>query len=245
MTCLHESVLLRSGVIPCIPLRVYPVAKSTDRAPDGRALGVVGTRAKARLLGGEVSDSGTMRARRSPEEKAARRRAAWDRKVAETAARAAAREAEREAVVKVQKRLRKSAEEARAADVAAKADRLSAKGRPLRFPALGIAVLDDAVYVTARSGPCPLGPLSRASASFQMLSPRLVTRDSSELFIAEWFGTKAEKIKKVPRASVSVNAGGKVHASTLEGLLLRQASAQVERFNILASRARLGPGAPT
>lgn len=139
---------------------------------------------------------------------------------------------------------RKSAEEARAANIVAKASKLSSKGRPLKFSALGVAILDNAVYVTGRGGTRPLGPLSAATASFQELPPRLVTKDSSEVFIAEWFGAKAERVKKVPRACVIVKAGGQVHSNTVEGLLIRQARAQVERFNLLANRARQGAGGP-
>jgi hypothetical protein len=82
-----------------------------------------------------------MGSRKSPEQKAAERRAAWDRKVAATAAKEAAAERKRQAAIAQEAAVRSRRVEAEAAKNAR-------EGRPTRYSHLEVAVQDGTVYTT-------------------------------------------------------------------------------------------------
>jgi hypothetical protein len=172
-----------------------------------------------------------MKAPKSPEENAAERRAAWDRKVAETAAREAGR-----------KETSARKEALHAAAIAAKANTLSAQGLPVRFPTLGIAVLDGAVYVT-KGGLHRLGPLVGARAAVRRIPPRLVRKGfMSQVVLGS---APAEKVERV---AIAVVAGGSAHKDVVEntwaagfgsaGGVSAKAEREAQDFNVLVGQAR-------
>lgn len=154
---------------------------------------------------GRMADGGPRRmARKSPEEKAANRKANFEKRVAQTAARDAARRAEAESTLR-----REQAEHS--ANVAARAKALAEQGRPFTFSALGVSVLDGIVYVSNRGQLRRLGPLMGAVADTTRLPPRKVHRSAGTQLA---FGIAA--VRNVEQAAVTVTAGNATHQRTIE-----------------------------
>ena len=143
-------------------------------------------------------------ARKSPEEKAVARKANFEKRVAQTAARDAARRAEAESTLK-----REQAEHS--ANVATTARTLAEQGRPFTFSALGVSVLDGTVYVSGRGALRPLGPLVGSVANTIRLSPRRVHRSAGTQLV---FGIAA--VRNVEQAAITVIAGSAIHQRTIE-----------------------------
>ena len=158
--------------------------------------------------------------RKTPEQKAADRRARIERKVDQTTARAT-RTRERQDTAR-----RETHEAARAADIVSNAERLNAEGRPWRFLALGISVMDGIVYKTG-SGLHALGPLAGASAGVRN-QPSRVKRTSFAAQVA--FGTPATI--KYSRTTVTVTVQGR---PTRQGPGMRRAGIQT---SCVAQRSR-------
>ena len=164
--------------------------------------------------------------RKSPEEKAARRRAAFEKRVAQTASRDAQSRADAERAIETEKAQH-------AANVAFKARQLSGRGRPFTFTALGILVLDDVVYVN-EGGLRQLGPLAGAAAHVTRLSPREVHRSAGTQLV---FGAAA--VRKVERAAIVVVAAGTNHQRVIEerwagDVPAKRAEREARDFNELA-----------
>jgi hypothetical protein len=110
-------------------------------------------------------------ARKTPEEKAAQRRAAFERRAAQTAAvdRKSQERAEAEAANHV-------------AIITALARQLAAAGKPFEFRTLGIAVLDGVVYTT-KDGLRKVGPFAGADITVQRLPDKQYHRSGLNQFV--------------------------------------------------------------
>jgi hypothetical protein len=174
--------------------------------------------------------------RESQEEKVARRRAEWDRRVTESKA----LDTQREELGRRKEAVRKEQEQARAASVLAKVERLSKQGKPYKLTTIGIAVMDGKVYINYRSGPRLLGPLVGASALIIELRPKKIVRSDTTraTFFVITGGVSMNKVKTVARATVTVSAGGKKYERTIEGLGIGIAKKEASRFNMLAAAVR-------
>jgi hypothetical protein len=167
-----------------------------------------------------------MRSRKSPEEKAAERRAAWDREVAATAAKEDAAERKRQAAI-----ARETA--ARSQRVEAKAAKNAREGRPTRFSHLEVAVQDGTVYTT-KDGIRPLGPLARAHTTFLRMPDKVIRISAASQLL---FGEPSSR--KQPTAVITVSAGRRKHAAAVDGATpVQQAEEQVKDFNVLADQGR-------
>jgi hypothetical protein len=168
--------------------------------------------------------------RKSPEEKAADRKANFEKRVAQTAARDAARRAQ------AQETLRREQAE-HSANVAATARTLAEQGRPFAFSALGVSVLDGIVYVSNRGELRRLGPLAGAVANTTRLSPRKVHRSAGAQLV---FGIAA--VRNVEQAAIIVTAGSATHQRTVEERwagdnTAKRAQRESRDFNELARQA--------
>jgi hypothetical protein len=170
---------------------------------------------------------------KSPEEKAAQRRAAFERRVAQTAA----REAERKAAVNRETEVRKANH---AAAIAAKARSLSEQGRPFTFKILGVSVLDGVVYV-AKGGLRRLGPLAGASADVKRIPEKVIHRSFANQLI---FGNPA--IKKRARVTLTVETAESIHRDVAEQQIegsgfVQRAEREAKDFNELVRLANARP----
>jgi hypothetical protein len=176
---------------------------------------------------GGQNEAHTVKLRKSREERAALREAALRRYEAARTARLAAEKDTYEAAV------RKRETELEAA-VTATVSKLAQRGEPLRLPALSVAVLATTVYVIRGDlSTRPLGPLAGAAATFKEIKPRVTNGDYMGLD-----GIVMAPGRKIPRATVTVTAGGgQVHTFSVEGVGVPAAQHQVELFNALARQA--------
>jgi hypothetical protein len=145
-----------------------------------------------------------MMARKTPEEKAAKRRAAFERRVIQTASGDASTEARSKAKVD-------ATEAALTGGVAAKARQLSAQGRPFNFRMLGVSVLNGTVYAKDAGGLRRLGPLVGAVAGVTRHSPRRRERSGAAQVIF-----MAPPTWKAERAMATVVCGGATHQKMVE-----------------------------
>lgn len=169
-------------------------------------------------------------ARKSPEEKAAERKANFEKRLAQTAARDAARRAAAESTLR-----REQAEHS--ANVAATARTLSEQGRPFTFAALGVSVLDGVVYVSNRGELRRLGPLVGAVANTTRLPPRKVHRSPGTQLV---FGIAA--VRNVEQAAITVTSDNSTHQRTVEERWAgdnpaKRAQHEARDFNELARQA--------
>ena len=153
------------------------------------------------------------------------RRAAFDRKVAETRARDAAREA-------AQQRQHQAKMQAAARELA---DAVA----PIKFLYLGLTIHDGIIYAGGRKDIRPLGSLAGSQATFTKLRDRPPAQHGLAYQAVIGF-----QRGPTPRGAVTVTAGSKPYHREVEGArAVREIHAEADRLNAFAEGAAWA-GAP-
>jgi hypothetical protein len=132
-------------------------------------------------------------------------------------------------------------EAARIESVREQARQEIATGRPLRFTALNVELVNGTLYAITKFGklngkPLPgrgvrLGPIRGASVRVTRQAPRIAKAGVTAQLVF-----MASPTRKVPKVSITVTVAGNVLQHGQEGnMLIKRAIANAEKFNLIAA----------